>query len=46
MAVGIDDAGRDWARSAAIVEDGSRFCEREAFVRALDEDFDGSGARA
>ena len=46
MAVGVDDAGGDGARAAAIVEDGSRFCKWKAFVCALDEDFDGGGAGA
>jgi len=44
LAVGFDDAGRDWAWSAAIVEDGGCFCEREAVVSALDEDADGGCA--
>lgn len=46
MAVGVDDAGCDWARAAAIVEDGGRFCEGKAFICALDEDSDGGGAGA
>ena len=46
MAVGVNNAGCDGPRPAAVVEDGSCFCEREAFVCALDEDFDGGGAGA
>jgi hypothetical protein len=46
VAVDINNARRDGAGSAAIVEDGSCFREREAFVCALDEDFDGDGAGA
>ena len=46
MAVNFDDAGSDWAGAAAIVEDGGCFRERQAFVCALDEDFDGGGAGA
>jgi hypothetical protein len=46
MAVNINNVRRDRARSAAIVEDGRGFGERKAFVRALDEDFDGGGAGA
>jgi hypothetical protein len=46
MAMSINNAGSDRARSAAIVEDGGGFRERETFVCALDEDFDGGGAGA
>lgn len=42
----VNNPGRDRARSAAIVEDGGGFREREARVCALDEDFDGGGAGA
>ena len=44
--MGVDDAGCDGTGAAAIVEDGGRFREGEAFVCALDEDFDGGGAGA
>ena len=43
MAVDVEDAGCDGAWAAAIVEDGGGVCEGKAFVRALDEDFDGGG---
>lgn len=46
MAVDVEDAGCDGAWAAAIVEDGGGVCEGKAFVRALDEDFDGCGAGA
>jgi hypothetical protein len=40
VAVDFDDAGQDWSGPTAIVQDAGCFCEREAFVGALDEDFD------
>ena len=42
----INNAGSYRTGSAAIVEDGGGFREREALVCALDEDFDGGGAGA
>jgi len=46
VAVDFDDARQDWSGPTAIVEDAGGFCEREALVRAFDEDFDGGCAGA
>jgi hypothetical protein len=44
MAVDVDEMGGDRARATAIVMDSCCLRERESFVRALDEDFDGGCA--